>query len=114
MAANANYQRRRNRPQHPQDLAFELNSGHIPNDNFLRRDVNVDGARHLFGRDLQLDLLEKAKTWEAFEKAFPLLEKITNSKFTKREPWMTDYWSTKFSINQIKIIPKETPKANYA
>ena len=45
-----------------------------------------------------------------FEKAFPLLEKNQNTP--KRT--MDDYWSTKFFKNQIKIIPKETPKANYA
>ena len=42
MAANANYHRRRNRPQHPQDLAFLLKAEHIP-ENFLRRDINVNG-----------------------------------------------------------------------
>ena len=63
MAANANSHRRRHQPQHPQDLAFPLNVAHIPDD-FLRRDVKVDDARHLlFATNLQLDLLEKAKTW---------------------------------------------------
>ena len=63
IAANANYHRRRNRPQHPQDLAFQLNNNHIP-DEFLRRDIHVDGARHLlFATDVQLDLLNKARTW---------------------------------------------------
>ena len=40
-----------------------MTAGHIP-DNFLRRDIKVDGARPLlFALKLQLDLLEKAETW---------------------------------------------------
>ena len=62
MAANVNYHQRRHRPQHPQDLAFPLYVAHIPDD-FLRRDVKVDDARHLlFATSLQIDLLDKAKT----------------------------------------------------
>ena len=63
LAANTNYHRRRNRPQHPQDLDFQLNMDHIP-ENFLRRDIRVEGARHLlFASDAQLDLMSNAKTW---------------------------------------------------
>ncbi len=63
IAANANYHRRKNRPQHPQNLNFDIIHDHIP-DNFLRRDIHVEGARHLlFATDIQVVLLTKAKTW---------------------------------------------------
>ena len=63
LAGNANYHRRRNHPQRPQDLDFQLNMDHIP-DNFLRWDIPVEGARHLlFASDVQLDLMSNAKTW---------------------------------------------------
>lgn len=43
---------------------------------------------------------------EAFEKAFPLVTKIENSKYTKREPWMTTGLLTS-SRNKSKLFQKK-------
>ena len=41
IAANANYHRRQNRLQHPQDVDFDMNNDHIQ-DQFLHRDIHVE------------------------------------------------------------------------
>ena len=63
MQHNANYHRRKQRPKHPRDLDFDIQDEHVADD-FMRRDLRVDGERHLiFATDTQLSLLSQAKTW---------------------------------------------------
>jgi hypothetical protein len=60
---NANRVRQKLRPPQPTDLAFVLDTDHVPLD-FLRADVVVSGRRHLvFATQQQLALLGLAKTW---------------------------------------------------
>ena len=49
--------------QHHQELAFEVNDHHIPEE-FLKGDILKHGKRHLiFATEEQLQLLRKAKSW---------------------------------------------------
>ena len=74
LAANANHHRRKNRPDHPRDLDFELLQDHIPDD-FLQADIHVDDARHiLLCTEHQLQLLSNAKTWY-FDATFKVVKK---------------------------------------
>ena len=51
------------RPKDPQDLAFEVDYAHIP-DNFLQADIQQHGQRHLlFATPEGLSLLALAKSW---------------------------------------------------
>ena len=82
LAADANYHRCRNRPQHLQDLDFQLNMDHIP-DNFLRWDIRVEGARHLlFASDAQLDLMSNA-TFHVMRQ--PFYQLFTVNAFVRHE-----------------------------
>ena len=63
MARKANRFRKKQRPDDPIDLAFELNEQYMP-DGFFRKDVHVGPHRHLiFVTQKQLDLLARAKRW---------------------------------------------------
>lgn len=63
MARKANRFRKKQRPDDPIDLAFELNEQYMP-DGFFRKDVHVGPQRHLiFATQKQLDLLARAKRW---------------------------------------------------
>ncbi|XP_077863518.1 uncharacterized protein LOC144347426, partial [Saccoglossus kowalevskii] len=60
LARSSNYQRQKERPAEPTDLDFELDVNWIPAD-FFRKDIVVEGARHLFfATVLQLQLLAAA------------------------------------------------------
>ena len=49
--------------QHGQNLAFEVNEDHVPEE-FLKGDILKHGKRHLiFATEEQLQLLMKAKSW---------------------------------------------------
>ena len=59
----ANHHRQKMRPNHPSDLDFEIHYDHVP-EAFLKRDIIVNGKRHLLcATDHQIDLLKKAKRW---------------------------------------------------
>jgi len=63
LAQTANRRRQHARPQHPQDMEFELDMAHIPDD-YLIGDVSVRGKRHLvFATSNQLTLLASSKRW---------------------------------------------------
>ena len=63
IARNAIRKRQKDRPQHPVDLKFLLNTSAIPND-FLKHDAQVDDNRHLlFATNYQLQLLQRAENW---------------------------------------------------
>ena len=68
--------------QHGQNLAFEVNEDHIPEE-FLKGDILKHGKRHqIFATEEQLQLLMKAKSWyidqtfqccpEGFEQLFTI------------------------------------------
>ena len=62
LAHNANYMRRKQRPEEPKELHFDLQDEHLPK-NFLVRDIRVGPARHiLLATDSQLATLALAKT----------------------------------------------------
>ncbi len=51
------------RPKHPEDISFELNTDHVPQD-FLQADLFENGQRHLiFAKPIQLQHLSKSKVW---------------------------------------------------
>ena len=60
---NANRVRQAMGPADPDDLAFDLDEGHIP-PNFLVADIRKSGRRHIIlATPEQLALLSRAKTW---------------------------------------------------
>ena len=59
----ANRVRQATRPNHPDDLKFELNLDAIPTD-FVQADISVHGKRHfLLATSFMLSLLLNAKKW---------------------------------------------------
>ncbi|KAL8560304.1 hypothetical protein ACOMHN_006035 [Nucella lapillus] len=62
----ANYHRQQSRPCHPQDLGFELDMRHWPDQFEDPVDITVGNKRHvLFFSKQQLTLLSQAKRWYA-------------------------------------------------
>ena len=81
IAANANYHRAKNRPQHPSNLTFDIQKENIP-DNFLIKDISISSERHLlFATQKQLELLNQAKTWYV-DATFELVHKPFYQLFT--------------------------------
>ena len=81
IAANANYHRAKNRPQHPSNLTFDIQKENIP-DNFLIKDISISSERHLlFATQKQLEFLNQAKTWYV-DATFELVRKPFYQLFT--------------------------------
>ncbi|XP_070568671.1 uncharacterized protein [Ptychodera flava] len=60
LVRSSNYHRQKDRPAEPQDLSFEVDENWLPED-FLQRDIVLEGARHLFfATPSQLRLLRSA------------------------------------------------------
>ena len=75
--------------QYGQNLAFEVNEDHIPEE-FLKGDILKHGKRHLiFATEEQLQLLRKAKSWYLDQTLHCCLEKyeqlFTISAFVSSE-----------------------------
>ena len=96
LARAANRYRQKMRPAEPRDLDFELEESHIPDD-FFRKDLRVDGQRHLlFATEKMLNLLSTAKTWymdgtfkivkEPFTQLFSVHSFIRSGDDTKQIP----------------------------
>ncbi|XP_076059340.1 uncharacterized protein LOC143035960 [Oratosquilla oratoria] len=96
LARAANRCRQKMQPAEPQDLDFEIDEGHIPED-FLRKDLHVYGKRHLlFATEKMLNLLSLSKTWymdrtfkvvkEPFKQLFSVHSFIQSGNDTKQVP----------------------------
>ena len=63
MCNNVNYHRAKGRPNHVENLSFNLNHDYLP-PGFLRGDIYSGDKRHLiFMTQIQMNILKASKTW---------------------------------------------------
>ncbi|XP_074659300.1 uncharacterized protein LOC141912033 isoform X2 [Tubulanus polymorphus] len=79
------------RPDHPNDLHFQLETDFIA-DGFFRKDISVDDRRHLvFATQKQVDILKGSKRWymdvrRPFTKLFSIHSFVRSGKNIKQIP----------------------------